>query len=56
MALQVDFPLKAFLAAQYDAAEWLVVDMFALMSDSVDKLKSSDSWKLISITTYKLEL
>lgn len=34
MTLKVDLSLKALLAAVNDAAEWLVVGMFSLVSDS----------------------
>lgn len=38
MALEIDFSLKAFLAALNDTAEWLVIGVLSLMSDSVNSL------------------
>lgn len=34
MTLQVDFPLKALIAAGNNAAKWLVVGVLSLVSDS----------------------
>jgi hypothetical protein len=35
--LQIDFPLKALLAAEHDAAKRLVVAMLSLVSDAVNR-------------------